>query len=241
MQRATKILICDDGSLPAAEFEHHAVREGYELRYLNELVDLNDGTEDLPDIVVLGDLRPENQMLKVIAQTTDANIPVIRVSHRDDSIDRILSLELGADDYIVLPFAARELFARVKAVLRRQQRSIAPVLKKSRDDNLRIDHSSMSATIDEQYLPLTAVEFQLLSMLAATPGEVVTKDQIFDQVFHRQASPYERTLDTHISNLRKKIRRSEAVEFPNRIRTIRGKGYLYCLPPRVAISASSQA
>lgn len=178
--------------------------------------------EARPDLVVLDLMLPllsGMEVLKIIRQ--HASTPVIILTARSDEVDKLLGLELGADDYITKPFSPRELAARIRAVLRRST---------NHDDshqltvgNLDIIIERHEALLDGQLLPLTISEFRILSVLAEHPGQVFSRLQLLERVFGDIYEGYERTIDTHISNLRKKM--EQVTSQGARIRTVYGAGY----------------
>lgn len=175
-----------------------------------------------PDLVVLDLMLPQLsgwEVLKQIRQKSD--IPVIILTARVDEIDKLLGLELGADDYITKPFSPRELTARIKAVLRRT-RSVS-LTQTVNFGNLVIYPEKMEALVGSQILPLTATEFKILLLLAENPGQVFSRLHILERVFGDMYEGYERTIDTHISNLRHKIDAADAGDFA--IKTVYGIGY----------------
>ncbi|HPT69654.1 MAG TPA: response regulator transcription factor, partial [Syntrophomonas sp.] len=157
-----------------------------------------------PDLLVLDLMLPQLsgwEVLKKIRQKD--NTPVIVLTARADEVDKLLGLELGADDYMTKPFSPRELSARIKAVLRRS-RPVAQNLQ-TNFHNLRIDVEKMEVFVGEMLLQLTSTEFKILLLLADRPGQVFSRLQILERVFGDMYESYERTIDTHISNLRHKI------------------------------------
>lgn len=176
------------------------------------------------DLLILDIMLPGMSgldVLKTIRQKSD--VPVIMLTARGDDIDRIIGLEFGADDYLPKPFNPRELLARIKAILRRAQ----PVETEKRSwklGSIELDTRTRRATVDGKPLQLTGSEFEILKSLLETPGEVVTKEQLCQRALGRRLLPYDRSIDTHISNLRGKLERAG-----NRNETIqnqRGVGYL---------------
>jgi two-component system response regulator BaeR len=127
-------------------------------------------------------------------------LPIIMITARVEEIDRLLGLELGADDYICKPFSPREVVARVKAVLRRANSVTPPSAR-----GLVLDDSRYRATLNDRELELTAVEFKLLSFLAAKPGRIYGRQQLMDQIYPDQRCVSDRTIDSHIKKLRRKI------------------------------------
>ena len=143
---------------------------------------------------------------------------------KGDDFDRIFGLELGADDYIPKPFNHRELIARIKAITRRIEHiNNSQPRQELEFANLNICMQSRSASAQGQTLNLTGTEFAILHLLLQEPGAVVSKEQISEQVLGRRLAPYDRSIDMHVSNLRKKI--AEHIE-NERIRTVRGAGYV---------------
>jgi len=155
-----------------------------------------------------------------------ASIPVIFVTARTTEADRVLGLELGADDYIPKPFSPRELVARVKAVLRRFERPLPPKVTKIGD--LVIDAGAMMLTVRGKTIPTTATEFRLLDYLAQHPARVFTRDQLLDAVWRDTAFVTPRSVDVYIRRLREKIEKEP--ERPRYLRTARGTGYRFEVP-----------
>ena len=159
----------------------------------------------------------------------ESALPVIMLTARGDDMERIVGLEIGADDYLPKPFNPRELAARLRAILRR---AVSDTDDGDPDDKIEVDGvqvvgSARTATGDGVDLNLTSVEFELLRELLREAGKVVKKEDLSEQVLERKLSPYDRSLDMHISNLRKKLgTRSDGSE---RIKTIRSVGYIYTL------------
>lgn len=152
---------------------------------------------------------------------TCSQIPVIMLTARTAHADRIRGLEQGADDYLAKPFAPGELLARIRAVLRRARPTPAPV-QILESNGVRLSFATREAWCDGDSLELTSAEFDVLEVLLRNAGRTVTRDEIANALYRREATPFERTLDVHISNLRKKlgVRRTA-------IRTLRGNGYLF--------------
>lgn len=175
-----------------------------------------------PDLIVLDLMLPKISgwdILKKIRQKN--NTPVIVLTARADEVDKLLGLELGADDYITKPFSPRELSARIKAVLRRAH----PTEQTTAINyyNLAIDPDRLEAFLGDILLSLTTTEFKILLMLAENPGQVYSRLQILERVFGDFYEGYERTIDTHISNLRRKM--EAAPQSKVSIKTVYGIGY----------------
>ena len=150
------------------------------------------------------------------------DVPIIMLTARDDELDRILGLELGADDYVTKPFSPRELVARVRAVLRRAERAQAPADLITVGD-LVLDMARMRVEVAGRPVDLTATEFQLLAALARQPGRIFTRAQLLDAVHGVAFESYERAIDTHIKNLRRKL--EPEPRQPRYILTVYGVGY----------------
>jgi DNA-binding response OmpR family regulator len=195
------------------------IREGFEVELAStggealtaapaDLVLLDLGLPDLDGRVVCRELRDRS------------SIPIIVVTARGDEIDRVMLLELGADDYVVKPFGFRELVARIRAVLRRSAHPGQIIAQTAETDwyDLRVDRRTRLVTVNEQPVRLTPKEFDLLAELASDPGAVMTREHLIDRVWDENFWGSTKTLDVHIASLRKKIG-------ADRIETIRGVGF----------------
>jgi two-component system response regulator CpxR len=176
------------------------------------------------DLLILDIMMPGISGLDVLKRVRQSsNVPVIMLTARGDDVDRIIGLEFGADDYLPKPFNPRELLARIKAILRRSQPpgDTEEVLQLGA---IRLDTRTHKARVGENELRLTGTEFEILKCLLETPGKVVNKERLSERALGRRLLPYDRSVDTHISNLRGKLERAG-----NRNETIqnqRGVGYL---------------
>ena len=176
------------------------------------------------DLVILDIMLPGMSgidVLKTIRKSND--IPIIMLTARGDDVDRILGLEFGADDYLTKPFNPRELLARIKAIMRRSH-AVAQRDHRLAVGVLELDTRARRVTASDQSIRLTGTEFELLRCLAEAPGEVVSKEQLSQQVLGRRHIPYDRSIDTHISNVRGKLAAAN-VDNPS-IQSQRGVGYL---------------
>jgi DNA-binding response OmpR family regulator len=175
-----------------------------------------------PDLLVLDLMLPKLSGLEVLKKIRQKdNTPVIILTARVDEVDKLLGLELGADDYMTKPFSPRELSARIKAVLRRCHPIVQTVSVNFH--NLSINSERLEAYIGDVLLPLTATEFRILLLLTENPGQVFSRLHILERVFGDMYEGYERTIDTHISNLRHKIEATAISEVS--IITVYGIGY----------------
>lgn len=176
------------------------------------------------DLVILDIMMPGINGLEVLKKIRkNSNIPVVMLTARGDDVDRIIGLEFGADDYLPKPFNPRELVARIKAILRRAQPQSEEqqVLELG---EIKLDTRTHRAAVSDQELKLTGTEYEILKCLLETPGKVVNKEFLSERALGRRLLPYDRSVDTHISNLRGKLEKAG-----NRNETIqnqRGVGYL---------------
>jgi DNA-binding response OmpR family regulator len=178
-----------------------------------------------PDLLVLDLGIPEPDGLDVIrAVRRDSNLPIVVLTARDDELDKLIGLELGADDYITKPFSPRELVARVKAVLRRMDRG-EPADDMIRAGDVVLDVARMRVDVNGQPVELTATEFELLATLARRPGRIFTRSQLLDAVRGESFESYERAIDTHVKNLRRKLEPDP--RSPRYILTVYGVGYRF--------------
>lgn len=178
-----------------------------------------------PDLLVLDLALPGQDGLDVMrGLRRESDVPVIMLTARADEADRLIGLELGADDYIVKPFSPKELVARVRAVLRRwdgTRTGTAPI----RAGDLALDVAKMEARLGERTLALTPTEFQLLAHLARQPGRVFTRGQLLEAVRGIAIESYERAIDSHIKNIRRKV--EPDAHHPRYILTVPGIGYKF--------------
>jgi DNA-binding response OmpR family regulator len=178
-----------------------------------------------PDLVVLDLALPELDGLDVTrAIRSDSNLPIVMLTARDDELDKLLGLELGADDYITKPFSPRELVARVRAVLRRSDRAREPsdVIRAS---GVTLDVARMRVEVDGRPIELTPTEFQILATLAREPGRIFTRSQLLDAVHGVAFESYERAIDTHVKNIRRKLEPDPRE--PRHVLTVYGVGYRF--------------
>jgi DNA-binding response OmpR family regulator len=182
---------------------------------------------DHPDLIVLDLGLPGMDGLDVTRRIRrDSNLPVIMLTARDDELDKLLGLELGADDYLTKPFSPRELVARVRAVLRRVDAgSRAATDEIIRAGELILDVPRMRAELSGRSIDLTPTEFQLLAAMARQPGRIFTRSQLLDAVHGVAFESYERAIDTHIKNIRRKLEPDPGR--PVLILTVYGVGYRF--------------
>ncbi|HAF09741.1 MAG TPA: DNA-binding response regulator [Chloroflexi bacterium] len=180
---------------------------------------------DAPDLIVLDLGLPKLDGLDVArALRRDSNVPIVILSGRSDESDKLVGLELGADDYVTKPFSPKELVARVRAVLRRMERP-APASDIIRASDVTLDVPRMRVRAGERDVELTATEFQLLAALAREPGRVFTRSQLLDAVHGVAFESYERAIDAHVKNIRRKLERDPRE--PQYLQTVHGVGYRF--------------
>jgi two-component system, OmpR family, phosphate regulon response regulator PhoB len=222
----TSILIVEDDNDILNLLKYNLQSAGFDVLASDNGYDgLVTAKRDLPELVVLDLMLPGMDGLEVCRELKrnpeTRNIPVIMLTARGDEIDRIVGLELGADDYVVKPFSPREFILRIKAVLRRS----APDEDGQavwQDEGLRVDPTAHKVSVDEEDLDLTATEFKLLVELIRNKGKVQTRDQLLDKVWGYQFEGYARTVDTHVRRLRQKLG-----AYSERVETVRGIGYRF--------------
>ena len=177
-------------------------------------------------LIMLDVMMPDRSGFDVLRRIrASSRTPVLMLTARGDTGDRVLGLELGADDYLPKPYDPSELAARIRAILRRSAPSVSVVSAPLAVDDIELTTSTRAVTRDGKPIELTAVEFDLLEVLMKVAGTVVRREDLVRAVLGRECSPYDRSIDTHVCNLRKKIGRLK--DGTERIKGIRGTGYLY--------------
>ena len=225
-----RILVVDDEPHIVDVVRAYLVREGHAVDVAHDGdAALASARAHAPDLVILDVMLPRRSGFEVLRElrAAGAGAAVIMLTARDDVIDRVTGLELGADDYVTKPFEPRELVARVGAVLRRVGRPVAADAAESFFD-LRIDAGARDVSRSGAALDLTRTEFDLLEALVAHRGAVLTRDQLGAAVFGESFDTYDRTIDSHVKNLRRKLgSRPGGGQY---VETIRGVGYRAARP-----------
>lgn len=227
-----KILLIDDDEELTELVSEYLTVEGFSVEAVHDGASgLEKAKSGNYDLVILDVMLPKINGFDVLrALRQSSRVPVLMLTARGDDMERIVGLEIGADDYLSKPFNPRELVARIRAILRRvpeNAESELPNTEKIQVDGIEISTSARSAKLDGEDLNLTAVEFDLLVALIKSAGKIVKKEDLSVVVLDRKLSPFDRSLDMHISNLRKKIGTRQNGE--ERIKTIRSVGYIYTL------------
>ena len=219
------ILIADDDTELCELLGEYLGQEGFAVRlaYDGEKA-LAEARRPGLDAVVLDIMMPRMNGIDVLRNLRkESELPVIMLTARGDDLDRIIGLELGADDYLAKPANPRELLARIRAVLRRaNSRSAAPVLEV---EDLKLNQARRELRIGGELKELTSTEFSILQLLLQRSGEVVEKKDLYLAALGREPVAYDRSIDMHVSNLRRKL--GPARDGRERIETIRGLGYQY--------------
>ena len=225
----SKVLIIDDDEELCELVSEYLAVEGFETEAVH------DGESGLQsaisgdyDMAILDVMMPKMNGFDVLRNLREKSaLPVLMLTARGEDMERIVGLEIGADDYLPKPFNPRELVARLRAILRRVSNDNGDdaTNEKLHVEDLEITASSRSAKLDGVEIGLTSVEFDLLTALVREAGKIVKKEDLSENVLERSLSPYDRSLDMHISNLRKKLgMRADGSE---RIKTVRSVGYIY--------------
>jgi DNA-binding response OmpR family regulator len=220
------ILVVDDEKRLVSLVESYLTQEGYRV------VTAHDGKEALivarrehPDLIILDLMMPEMDGYGFMrAHRAEQNTPIILLTARVDDEEKVIGLEIGADDYVTKPFRPRELVARVRAVLRRAGNT-EPAGKVLQAADIRLDRETRQVKVRDRFVDLTPSEFDLLAALMSSPGRVFSRLDLLDIIQGVRYEGYERTIDTHIKNLRAKIE-SDARD-PHYIETVYGIGYRF--------------
>jgi DNA-binding response OmpR family regulator len=229
-----RILVVEDDPTLQETLKYNLEREGYQVNVVGDGIKALETARDIsPDLIIMDIMLPGMDGIEITRIFRhESNIPIIMLTAKDEEIDRVLGLEIGADDYLTKPFSMRELIARVKAQLRRlrldkddliQEREIEDKILHS--GNLTMDLNRREVTIDDQKLPLKPKEYDLLYYLVYHQGHVLSRDRILEKVWGWDFHGESRTVDVHIRWLRKKI--EEDPSNPQRILTVRGVGYRF--------------
>lgn len=223
----TKILIIDDDVELCGLLEDYLVPEGFSIKSVHR----GDQGLELANsahyhLVILDVMLPEINGFDVLRELRfTSNIPVLMLTAKGGDVDKIVGLEMGADDYLPKPFNPRELVARIRTILRRTKSSPKNTDDKLVVDDIVMDCNSRTVFKDNNRVQLTDAEFRILELFLRSAGQVVLREEITRLVLGRTLNPYDRSVDVHISNLRKKI--GNKFDGHERIQSIRGVGYLY--------------
>jgi two-component system, OmpR family, response regulator RegX3 len=234
--RRTILMVEDEESItvPLAEALD---REGFDTKVANTVAEaLEKAGRRMPDLVLLDVMLPDGSGYDVARiLRARSNVPIIMLTARGEETDRVVGLELGADDYVVKPFSAREVAARIRAVLRRAGETkpvTAPKEGALEVGAVRLDRARRVASVAGEEIDLTRKEFELLSLLMSEAGAVVSRERLIDEVWDTNWFGSTKTLDVHVSSLRRKLGDDSAD--PRFIHTVRGVGFRFAAPDELA-------
>ena len=224
----SKLLLVDDDVELTELLSSLLTLEGFDVQTANNGLEALQKLDESHELVLLDVMMPKLNGLDTLKEIRKvSNVPVMMLTARGEDIDRVLGLELGADDYLPKPFNDRELVARIRAILRRSvspSNNVDDTKEILSFDNVTLYLTRQTAMYDEKNLNLTDYEFKILQRLIESKGDIVTREELSLEVLGKTLSPFDRSLDMHISNLRRKLpeRESKLSWF----KTLRGKGYL---------------
>jgi two-component system OmpR family response regulator len=225
------VLIVDDDAETRSLLQKYLQKQGYRVTTAADGRALRKALEiGRPDLIVLDLMLPGEDGLELCRDLrTRSNLPVIMLTARDEETDRIVGLEMGADDYLGKPFNPRELLARIKSVLRRARslpENLEPeAVRRVRFAGWTLDADTRNLTApDGIVVPLSGSEFKLLRVFLAHPNRVLSRDQLIDLMISREAGPFDRAIDVQVSRLRQRLR--EDAREPRIVKTVRGEGYV---------------
>src|SRR5215210_5880001 len=229
--RKLNLLVVEDDEKILEAITEYFSRAGYTVQTAEDgLSGVQAALNDRPDAIVLDLMLPKMDGLAVCRELREkaAYIPILMLTAKDDVVDKVLGLEMGADDYITKPFSLRELEARIKSVMRRVRSAArteasedAPILR----GRLRIDPAKREVTVGDRQVELTPQEFELLRLFASNPGRVFPRKYLLEKIWDYSYEGYDRTIDSHINRLRAKI--EENPENPQMVLTVWGIGYKF--------------
>jgi DNA-binding response OmpR family regulator len=230
--RKISLLVVEDDENISTAISEYFSRAGYNVKTVEDgLAGVKTALDERPDAVVLDLMLPKMDGLAVCKELREkiSYLPILMLTAKDDVVDKVLGLEMGADDYITKPFSLRELEARIKTVLRRTHntsgqdgfRSEAPISR----GRLRIDTAKREVTVGDRQVELTPKEFDLLKLFASNPGRVFPRKYLLEKIWDYSYEGYDRTIDSHINRLRAKI--EDNPENPQMVLTVWGIGYKF--------------
>ena len=224
----SKLLLVDDDVELTELLSSLLTLEGFDVQTANNGLEALQKLDESHELILLDVMMPKLNGLDTLKEIRKvSNVPVMMLTARGDDIDRVLGLELGADDYLPKPFNDRELVARIRAILRRSvspSNNVDDTKEILSFDNVTLYLTRQTAMYDEKNLNLTDYEFKILQRLIESKGDIVTREELSLEVLGKTLSPFDRSLDMHISNLRRKLPERES-KLPW-LKTLRGKGYL---------------
>jgi len=224
-----KVLVVEDEPKLAKLLSDYLLQAGYDATIIgNGLEVLPWVKSNDPDLILLDLMLPGKDGMEICKELRQfSQVPIIMVTARVEEIDKLLGLELGADDYVCKPYSPREVLARVKAILRRVQAfsGSSSTVHTAPSHGFELDESRYKASINGNVLALTSVEFQLLKILLSDPGRIYSRDQLMDHIYDDNRVVSDRTIDSHIKKLRKRI--AEMLPDKEVIHSVYGVGYKF--------------
>ena len=201
-------------------------REGFAVECVHDgHAGLKKALDGQCDLIVLDVMLPGLDGFEILRRLRErSKMPVLMLTARGEDVDRIIGLELGADDYLPKPFNPRELAARIRAILRRLEARATPSQASSIEVNgILLNPGTREVTHDDVRVDLTTFEFDILEMLMRAAGRVLSRDELMESLYNRKATPFDRSIDMHVSHLRRKLEKGQPL-----IKTVRGVGYQFC-------------
>jgi two-component system response regulator CpxR len=225
-----RVLIVDDDVELGALLVEFLTREGFSVAVEHEgRRGLQRAASGDSDLVVLDVMLPGMDGFEILRQLRQkSRVPVLMLTARAEDADRIVGLDLGADDYLAKPFNPRELAARIRAILRRTEAQANERIRLE-VNGVSLDPGSREVSVDGRRVELTTLEFDILEILMRAAGRGLSRDDLTEAIYNRKATPFERSIDMHISHLRKKLELHRTL-----IKTVRGVGYQFCRTPEEA-------
>lgn len=226
-----QILLVDDDAELCSLLTEFLQREGFSVECEHEgNRGLDRALQPAVDLVLLDVMLPGIDGFEILRRLRpQSKVPVLMLTARGEDVDRIVGLELGADDYLPKPFNPRELAARIRAILRRYEPRPPAPSSRLEVNGVVLDTGTRQVLAGGKPVELTTFEFDILELLLRSAGHVLSRDALMENFYNRKATPFDRSIDMHVSHLRKKLERGEML-----IKTIRGVGYQFCRSPQDA-------
>ena len=227
--RGPRILVVDDDAELCELVAEYLIPEGFQVDSVYDGVQgVDRSLSGEYSLVILDVMLPGIQGFEVLRQIrAKSRLPIIMLTARGEDVDRIVGLEIGADDYLPKPFNPRELVARIQAVLRRSMQGSPPISDRIVLGDVELEVRARTVRRGNHEIDLTALEFDILAAFLRKPGQVITREELVKTVLGRDLVPLDRSIDVHISNLRKKL--GPSPDGSNRIRNVRTVGYIYAM------------
>jgi two-component system response regulator CpxR len=227
---APRLLVVDDDAELCELVAEYLIPEGFKVEAVYDGIQgLDRALSGEYSLIILDVMLPGLQGFEVLRRIrAKSRMPIIMLTARGEDVDRIVGLEIGADDYLPKPFNPRELAARIQAVLRRSAQAVPAVYERIVLGDVELEIRARIARRENCEVELTSLEFDILTAFMKKPGQVIAREELVKTVLGRELVPLDRSIDVHISNLRKKLGPSS--DGGNRIRNVRGVGYIYAIP-----------